>query len=281
MDPQIDGTYGTPAWGAITYRPELDRALARGDGLGLHVHPYRRQEGPPRWLADFGDQAWVDRCLDLGLTAFQAAWGRPCAAFRFGDGWLNDATVARLEASGVRHDLTLEPGAHLPHGLRRGAARRGLGPDLRALPREPYRPSLTDFRRPDPARTAGLWLIPVTTGRLRPSLALVRRLYRGIRRPGWVTPAHLVLNPALSPLLFRDLLDRALASGARPLVLTVRSEAGLSPRRLANITRNLETLGSWRRGAELALCTPSEALTALGLEAPSGDPMAGSVAAEG
>lgn len=274
MDPQIADTYGTPAWGAVTYGAELDGALRRGDEIGLHVHPYRKREGLPGWISDFGDQAWVNDCLHTGLTAFEAARGRRCGAFRFGDGWMNDATVAWLGASGVCYDLTLEPGKNAPHGIRRGAARAGLGPDLTSVPGEPYRPAADDFRRPDSTRTDGLWMIPVTTGRVRPSLERLRALYRAIRRPGWITSPRIVLNPALSPLLFRDLLDRTLESSAtRLLVLAVRSDSGLSRRRLGNVCRNLVTLCRRRpRGGEPVFCTPAEALAALELEPGSSSP---------
>ena len=264
MDPQIADTYGAAGWVATTYRAELDTALDHGDTLGLHVHPFRRRAGASVWIADFGDQSWVDHSMDVGLAAFHEAWGRGCVDFRYGDGWMNDATVARLQARGIRHDLTLEPGKHLPGGLRPGPSWTGRAPDLRSMPTEPYRPSRADFRRPDPARTDGLWIVPVTTGRLRPSLALARRMYRAVLRPGWITPETLVLNPALSPPLFRDLLDQALARGGSSLlVLTVRSDVGLHGRQLRNVSRNLARL---RRSAPTAgLCTPEEALATLGL----------------
>src|SRR6185503_4893966 len=152
MDPQIADTYGAAGWVATAHRAELDRALAHGDTLGLHVHPFRRRAGASGWIADFGDQSWVDHSMDVGLAAFHEAWGRGCVDFRYGDGWMNDATVARLQARGIRHDLTLEPGKHLPRGLRPGPAWIGRAPDLRTMPTAPYRPSLADFRRPDPAR---------------------------------------------------------------------------------------------------------------------------------
>ena len=278
MDPQIDAVYGTPAWGARTYRAQLDRALAEGDALGLHVHPFRRPDDRPGWVAEFGDQGWVNHCLDVGLTAFETGWGWTCRSFRFGDGWMNDATIARLEALGVRHDLTLEPGKYEPRGIRPWEPMTGVGPDLRALPREPYRPSVADFRRPDPTRADGLWVLPVTTGRPRASLARLRKLYRAIRRPRWITSESLVLNPALSPALFRDLLDQALQSATtRVLVLTIRSDAGLSSWRLAHVARNLEALGRSGRAA-LGLSTPSQALRALGLDTSRRSPVAPAMA---
>jgi hypothetical protein len=275
MDPQIDAIHGTPAWGAVTYRVQLDEALAEGDALGLHVHSFRQRDELSGWLTEFGDQAWVDHCLDVGLAAFEAAWGRKCASFRFGDGWMNDATVARLQASGIRHDLTLEPGKYEPRGIRPWEPMTGAGPDLRSLPREPYHPSVADFRRPDPTRPDSLWIIPVTTGRPRPGLARLRSLYRAILRPRWITSESLALNPALSPPLFRDLLDQALESPAtRLLVLAVRSDAGLTPWRLTHVTRNLEAVARVARRATLAFCTPAEALGALGLGALRWSPLA-------
>src|SRR6185503_8773943 len=122
------------------------------------------------------------------------------------------------------------------------------------------------------ARADGLWIVPVTTGRPRPSLALVRRAYRAVLRPGWITPATLVLNPALRPLLFEDLLDQTLArTGPSLLVLTVRSDVGLRGRQLRNVSRNLARLGRASQGA--GLCTPAAALAALGLAPRSGEPV--------
>jgi hypothetical protein len=277
MDPQIADTYGAAGWVATTYRAELDGALAHGDALGLHVHPFRRSAKASGWVSDFADQTWVDHCADVGLTAFLETWGRGCVDFRYGDGWMNDATLARLETRGIRHDLTLEPGKHLPSGLRPGPAWIGRAPDLRSMPTAPYRPDLGDFRRPDHARTDGLWIVPVTTGRLRPSLGLVRKAYRAVLRRGWITPETLVLNPALIPQLFDDLLDQALTRvGPSPLVLTVRSDVGLRRRQLRNVSRNLTRLG--RASRAVGFCTPAAALAALGL-APRSDVAVRSLAA--
>ncbi|HZS32915.1 MAG TPA: hypothetical protein VFC42_06005, partial [Methylomirabilota bacterium] len=218
MDTQIEGTYGAHAWGARRYRRQLESALAHGDEVGLHLHAFR-WSASLGWIVDYGDAEWLAGCVRESLAAFRSAFGRDCAAFRFGEHWLDDAALRVLEHHGIRYDLTLEPG--MPGGwpVRRTKQARGVMPDLRAMPERPYRPSRSDFRRPDPARTDGLWIIPVTTGRLPAGVARLRALYRAVTHPRWRRIETLALNPGLSPVLFRPLLRRVLAQPERRLLV--------------------------------------------------------------
>src|SRR5262245_19256474 len=110
MDPQIAETCGSAEWPLRTYERAVVELKARGDTIGLHVHPYRWSSLHNHWLVDHEDQGWIDRCLSVSFDAYRNVLGRRCVAFRFGDRWMNNETAQSLEAKGVLYNLTLEPG---------------------------------------------------------------------------------------------------------------------------------------------------------------------------
>lgn len=144
MDPQIERAYGSADWGFQRYEKLFRLLQAEGDEIGLHVHPWRWSEDERRWIADFSDQAWVEHCVRMGFEAFARCFGRPCKSFRFGDHWLNDATVALQEQLGLEIDLTVEPGK--TGGELHGPV-AGFMPDYSKAPRHPYHPNAQDFTR--------------------------------------------------------------------------------------------------------------------------------------
>jgi len=161
MDPQIERVYGSAAWVARRY-PEILRELAAaGDELGLHCHPWRWDDGHRWWLSDFGDQRWVDHCVQTSFRAFRETFERPCRSFRFGDRWMNAETLALVERLGARFDLTVEPGQKevtIPEPF------SGKLTDYTLAPRLPYRPARRDFQKPGRPSTHALWEVPLTTG---------------------------------------------------------------------------------------------------------------------
>ena len=50
MDPQIERTYGQPAWVVERYGEAIKRLEQSGDELGLHTHAFRWYEGLSRRL---------------------------------------------------------------------------------------------------------------------------------------------------------------------------------------------------------------------------------------
>jgi hypothetical protein len=263
MDPQVEEAYGSPTWAVTTYRRYLDELRARGDELGVHTHAYRWDGARGSWIIDHGSQSWLDHCVRVSMGAFHDALGSRCALFRFGDHWMSDATARLLAELGVRHDLTLEPGMETPTDSVSAEPRTGKLPDLTSVPRYPYRPSREDFRTPDPTRCGGLWMLPVTTGRLRPDLRQARRLYcriRGRHLASDVVP----LNLGLRPLLFRSLVRPALASPVRRhLVAVVRTDTGTSPREMARLRANMEYLLAHPLSGRFVFCPPAEAVRRL------------------
>jgi len=204
MDPQVATIYGSPAWSVHRYSAAIEALSAHGDSLGLHVHPWRWLEDSQRWIADFGNQEWVEQCVRMGVEAFRDSLGQPCKYFRFGDRWMNDATVDLLEALGVSVDLTIEmgqpPGA-IPEIF------TGMRPDYSSVPAHPYHPSREDFRRTGPGTTHALWCVPISGGSVRSRMLAMDRYRTGeswvLSRRGSAATGALLAEPNPIAVSFR------------------------------------------------------------------------------
>lgn len=266
MDPQVAEAYGSPTWAISTYRRFVDEARAQGDELGIHPHPYRWEASRHVWINDLANQPWVEQCVRVSTAAFEDALGSTCVSSRFGDRWMNDATVHLLEELGVRFDLTLEPGRPGTASPVGDELSTGRLPDLTMIPGHPYRPGLDDFRRQAPHRADGLWMLPVTTHRLSPLLRHARRTYCRFTGLELLTDVA-SLSLALRPVLFRDVLDGALAGdGHRPLVFVLRSDSGSNAREKCRLLTNLDYLLTDCIARRLVFVTPVEAAGMLGLD---------------
>ena len=260
MDPQIEMIYGSASWIAETHGLIVQRLRDAGDEMGLHVHAMRWSAPERAWVNDYADAAWIEQCLTTGFTAFQSSIGQRCRCFRFGDRWMDQPTLERLEALGVQIDLTLEPG----HDDRSfyGSDERftGVLPDYRVVPVAAYRPAANDYRVADVGKNAAIWELPVTTAPIQPRLAY--RLYRRwlTRRPPTAAVTGLL---SVEPGLFRRIIDTALARSDRHLVLPLRTGASTSRRYAQRIRTNLEALERHPAAARLAWVTPRVAIELL------------------
>ena len=165
MDPQIERAYGSPGWVAERYGELITQFEQAGDELGWRTHAWRWAEDLRGWVADHGDQQWINHCLRVSFAAYRSAFGHACASFRFGDHWMSNETMDLLESLGAQFDLTIEPGriARPAESLRENYT--GCLPDYSGAPLRPYRPSRRDFRAPGPAPARGLWALPLSTAR--------------------------------------------------------------------------------------------------------------------
>src|SRR6185436_12401483 len=155
MDPQITHVHGSADWVAHRYRWLIEAIEAVGDELGLHVHACKWDDESQDWIADYGNQEWIDHCVRSGFEAFQAALNRPCRSFRFGDHWMNDQTMDLLRSLGACFDLTTEFGAETPHLP--GESFTGSFPDYSRMPRVPYHPRKGSFTKRSRWPKGGLW----------------------------------------------------------------------------------------------------------------------------
>ncbi len=226
-DPQIAAVYGSADHLLTRYTETFERVLAAGDRLGLHVHPWRRDEDSQRWVADYGNPAWIEECVEMAFEAYRAQFGAACELHRFGDRWLGTEVIPLLERLGVRFDLTVEPGARGTRSLAPGEVTTGSIPDYTRAPRAPYRPSRSDFRRPayGAAAEPGLWIVPLSAADPAAASPLSYRIGRRVRFP--FRPAHRPLQMFRhwpSPQAYWDLVQRYTESLERPyLAVAIRS----------------------------------------------------------
>jgi len=206
MDPQIGHTYGSAAWAVTRYSRIINEIQAAGDEVGLHIHPWRWDKTSQIWIQDFADQEWIDHCVRLGFKTFRQSLKRQCLSFRFGDHWLNDATLHLVEKLGARFDLTVEPGykGGVPPDHFVGSL-----PDYTTIPQQPYRPSRADFKKPGLLDRRSLWIVPVSAGSIHwTSLSPIRRL----TTYSWVILRHQNISTGLitanpNPIPVNDLAE--------------------------------------------------------------------------
>jgi hypothetical protein len=184
--------------------------------------------------------------------------------------------VNHAERLGIRYDLTVEPGAPPLPSPELDEPATGPVPDYYRVPRAPYVPSPTEFRRPHRGPARSIRMIPLTSGYRRLGLRPHRYLRRLVRN-GW---RHRLADTPLSmwsrwtaPDTFDRMLDRALAAQRRPyLAFGIRSDIGAGPRTGERTKLAMEALLVHPARARFRFCTPAEALAILDARGdPAGD----------
>ncbi len=264
MDPQIERVYGSSDWVTKRYADIIAQLEKAGDELGLHTHAWRWDETLRRWIADYGDQEWINQCLRLSFDEYQNVFGRTCASFRFGDHWMNDDTMEFLEALGTQFDLTIEPGRTVTNWRSPVEAFTGSFADYVSVPRRPYKPSRQDFRIEGREAERKLWAIPLSTGKEPGRYTGVKRIAGALgidlRKHNDTVP----LNLSLDTSIFSALLESWLSmSGEDYLALVVRTDACLPSPSKANVARNLNFLLAHPLARRFTFSTPAEAMALL------------------
>ncbi|MGH9442952.1 MAG: hypothetical protein ACRD16_11845 [Thermoanaerobaculia bacterium] len=251
MDHQIAEVYGNVAWAARHYRDVLAKLESEGDAIGLHHHAFRWCASNGRWVSDHEDEPWIERSVTNAVEGFLRQQGCRPRAFRFGDRWLSDRLVARLDRLGIRYDLTLEPGMRSASGMVPTESSRGLLPDSQTALRRPYRPARSNYREPGGVLRRRLWLIPVSTG-----------CVNGPALPAQVRPEHdfVHLNLGLDPGWIRHILD-GLLDAEEPIVVSVARTGDLTlPGGRDRFLENLDFLCRHARVAERIFETAAAAI---------------------
>ena len=201
LDPQIAEAYGDPAWIIDKHRAFFDAAMAMGDAVGVHPHAWRWERARRVWVADHKDPGWVERCMEMSFAAYESRFEVAPQHHRFGGRFVSERVLSTAARLGTRFDLTLEPGEPgVPPGEYLGNVWKGEIPDYRRIPRTPYHPDRSDFRRPSDDGRGRLWTIPLSSGSVprgprqlrvadrlshpvRTARGVVRRVGSRLRRP--------------------------------------------------------------------------------------------------
>lgn len=260
-DPQINDVYGAPEWAFKYYRRFLNDFIEHGDEIGLHPHAYRWLEDKKDWLVDHADQAWVEHCIAMSLSAYQFALGKNCVTFRFGERWMNTETMNYIEKQGILYDLTPEPGLPSIPYIVRGERHTGMLPDYTNVSVYPYRPSAHNFQIPDTEKESGLWVLPVSMGKLTYQFGRMEKMYRRITAPGLLKSQPIALSPALPSRHFIESIERIFAEQSRtPIIMTLRTDSGINNRALEYMKENFDYLMTHPLREQFRFVTPAEGI---------------------
>jgi hypothetical protein len=263
MDPQIAETYGAPHWVADHYRRFIDEMLINRDEIGLHPHDYRWDDERRSWIVDHGNQPWIDHTVNLAFDSYRTALSRNCESFRYGDRWMNDATLRLIERLGVKYDLTLEPGQEGKPATYPDKPYSGSVPDYTDVVQYPFHPCSTDFRKPDPSRSGGIWMIPITSA---DSNVVLKKHRLSAALGGNGKPVYETLNLRLDPRFIKAAMNHLLKTMAKPyLTFVVRADIGIKPHLMRNMQDNLNYVMSHPSAKKFVFSTPAETMTLLGL----------------
>ena len=256
-DPQVGHIYGSLRWPFEHYREPLQAALEVGDDVGVHMHFARWSEQRSLWLEDFSSAAWGEKCVETGITAYQASFGRRCESVRLGNHFMSQAVSNTLERMGVRYDLTPEPGARSRDTL--GPRHHVIGalPDYRVMPRGAHRRSRHAFLERDDRRQEGLFVMPVST-------ALIDADSPEAARDASDDGAYLRLGLWYPGAAFRYVFNTSLRE-VQPacIVLVIRSDMPSSQYFAGRIEENLDWICSDPIVRNVVVSRPSEAAAML------------------
>lgn len=243
MDPQVDQTWGTPAWVVEEWGDQLAMLEREGHELGLHTHDWRWHDEMGTWVAINEDPAWEVYVVEMAIEAFRQTLGRPAAAHRGGAHMLTPAMLEPLERGGVQVDLTVEAGLAPQAAMFEGEHFIGRNADYRVVPSKPYRTSAATFPAPDPAARSGPLLMPLSGAPTR----------RGGRAPLsiWSAPGAFATRLALGML----------RSSPPVLAFVIRSDVVLKPQ-WESVVANLQHLAGHRGVRFVTASTAAAAFTA-------------------
>jgi hypothetical protein len=266
IDPQVAETWGSPQWVTVHYAEYFSQLIAEGDDIGLHPHCYRWSQKEETWYVDDGNQDWINECIQMAYDGYERVFARQCETFRMGDGFMNTATMREIECGGARFELTPEPGSTPSRAELFLERHTGVMPDCSDIPRHPYHPSVSDWRKPDATRSDGITIIPMSAGfvpqewypqsRLAPLKRAVKSLL-SLQEPQQYPQS---LNFSCPQRFICYILNDIITNGSNPLLSCALRTNTPKPEWLANVEGIFNYLIKHPRRQEVVFSTPKEAM---------------------
>ncbi len=253
-DLQMGETYSDCAWAFRRFEPLWRSLEASGDTIGWHPHLWRWSDEHGCWYQETEDERWIVECLETGYESLCDAYGDHIEICRMGWEFHNNVTMRTLDRLGLQMDASAVPGRRRGPGNDRGSFRHGEL-DWETTGAEPYRPSVTDYRRPAADGEASLDIVEVPRTVSRSALWGVARRLRSMtaalragsitralwpRRQGAYIHAPMLTSP---PVAYRHLIrdwaaDGATEANARPFVTAFHADELLAGAGKAYSARN-------------------------------------------
>jgi hypothetical protein len=273
MDPQIERVYGSASYFLDQAKEQVTTYQQRGDKLGLHTHAYRWDDNQQTWIVDHGNQAWIDHCLDVSFDAFYKSTGEQCKIFRFGDRFLNQATVKKLNELGVKYEMSLEPGWPQQPALSLDEEFTGFLPNTEWVPERPFKLNPDNWTDLSGSGSSDMVAIPMSTGR-----GATEPLPQGLAKYKWFTRKILgmphaprqrfeTLNIARPYPSTTKIFDELVASPtASPVAFVMRSSIPAKPDKKQNSDRFIQHILQHPKLKDFVVTTPENAMKTLGME---------------
>ena len=265
LDAQIAETYGEPEWPLKQYASLVEKTRNQGDEIGIHTHPYRWDIQREEWIAEYGDQDWVDFCLRLSFDAYRRCLGENPRSCSMGNQWMNNETVKTLEELGAKYDLTLLSETDSKGFTPELGRFTGNFQSYKNVPWYPYHPATDDFRVPDNQKESGFWMIPAPTQMVKRRgeriQSLVEFAKRKIRRQPKPTSKFLIRK---GPASFRDSFDYLIEKSEHPYCLfTLRTALFGIPQLVERLNDCFDFLLSHPHSKRFVFTTPAELIESL------------------
>ncbi len=145
VDEQVKLLYGDYAWVLGNYKEHLLNLEKDGDELGWHPHFYRYHEPRKKWYQELHDINWQVEMLNNAHAAYMKELPGRAKSVRTGWIYHNNNTMQKLSELNVRIDFSAIPGLRTKHKATQALPYNIF--DWYISPKEPYFPSMADYRR--------------------------------------------------------------------------------------------------------------------------------------
>jgi hypothetical protein len=266
-DPVITLAYGTPTYIFDRFARQFHENLLQGDSLGTHIHAFRWVEDEMWGFEDWADAGYVDYCIEHAVEGYEQAMGERPALYRFGNSFQSHRAVQKIESLGAKIDVSIEPNRALYWRVSPPLYCTGDPPRMYDVPKEPYWPSIEDFRKPGPRFSRKIRLMPITTAYEDLGTDNEARLAHK-RECGTDSRQRLeslyTWREWSEPNSYSTMITRAILAQKKPYIaITVRSEAPIFPERRNALLACLNALLKHTKVNQFSFCTPEECLAHL------------------
>lgn len=199
-----------------------------GDELGWHPHFWNLGKDGKEWYQNCEDIEWQLTMIKNAYAAYQEVLPGRARSVRMGWTYHNHQTVRALDRLGIKVDISPIPGVSIRHHTR--SRRTANFYDWSITPRNPYHPSLEDYRRPGQKNEGryALLMSPNFTSKsvfygllngliMAKKMLDAKQIMQSIKRPVYMATI------TSKPLLFRPMLSQIkndLRSGDKVFYIT-------------------------------------------------------------
>ena len=141
-DDQLRIVHGDAAWSLKKFEPAWKRLIEEGDEMAWHPHAWRWSKQAGCWYNELTDMEYIVKMYEDGFNLFRETMGFAPAATRAGMNYHTNKTIEKLDALGIRADLSAHPGLRVFYTRPQVGGYLKEGYDWERTGTVPYHPSL-------------------------------------------------------------------------------------------------------------------------------------------